>query len=216
MKTYVYYHVAQMGNYEEVVAEQVDLIRASGLHEYVDEVRVGMLGPHHYLFPDKYRIVHRGADLEAAELPTLHRLWLDARDESFFALYMHTKGVSYAENAVSKEAMTGWRHYLEYFCIGQWRTCIELLKDRDTVGCQYFEKHPNHNAHYGGNFFWVNSAYIRGLCDVYDVPLNEHQPAERMKAEMWLGTNDDMRYHSLHFIDFDLYERPVTPEHYVR
>ena len=42
--TYIYYHIAQMGNWEEVVPDQIMALQNSGLYDAADKIFVGVVG----------------------------------------------------------------------------------------------------------------------------------------------------------------------------
>lgn len=213
-KVYVYYHVAQMGDWRDVVNQQLDLLQSSGLYDFMDQGYVTILGPDK--FPDfrgKFALVHHSENLAEAELPTLDDLHKRAQREDFSVLYMHTKGVSWREQGKSHEAMMAWRKYMEYFCIVQWPECLAWLgTQHDAVGVQWTNR-SERNGHFSGNFWWTTSRYIRTLSNIHDVTVHPGDP-DRMKAEMWLGSNPDIRPKCLHTHPDNLYLKPIAPVDY--
>ena len=130
-----------------------------------------------------------------AEIPTLNSLREHSLSEDFNVLYIHTKGVAYLEKGNTKEIVMYWRKYMEHFCIGKWKECLNALDEYDAAGCEFYgsNKHFSGNVnppHFSGNFWWARSSYLRTLPRVEDVILPEIHSAERMKAEFWIGSSN--------------------------
>lgn len=221
MKTYIYYHIAQMGDWHHVVAQQLYLLQRSGLYDFVANVFVGLVGPGGIEkvtveLSDKAVFACVDKNLTKAELPTLDILHKHAQSEDFNVLYMHTKGVSWQEQGKSHESMTAWRKYMEHFCIGQWPECLAWLgTEHDAVGVQWhsMSKDTGHNGHFSGNFWWTTSRYLRTLPNIHDVRVQSGDP-ERMKAEMWLGSNHGIRPKCLYTYPHNLYLNPIKSSDY--
>jgi hypothetical protein len=202
---FIYYHVAQMGNWQEVVEDQLRELRESGLYDAASKIHVGILGTEKIdlLLTPKSEILFHLPDISDAELPTLEALHRNSMQNDFQVLYMHTKGVSYQKQNYNKEAMTAWRKYLEYFCIDRWRECVDHLRDYDAVGCEYvgprnrgFTRVP---SHFRGNFWWSKASYLKTLCPVREAITKPKYPfsEQRRKAEYWLGTGKNFKAKSI-------------------
>jgi len=188
---YVYYHIAQMGNWKEVVVEQTTRLRKSGLYNETSKILTGVVGTQEPIrnLPEKFKILFHNPDLIPGEIPTLEALRQHALKENFLVLYIHTKGVSWKDHkkAYNKEAMTAWRKYLEYFCIDKWRECSAFLDEYDASGCELVEKMNVLPEHFRGNFWWSKSSFLRTLPPVNNIVIPNHEV--RRKAEFWLGSN---------------------------
>jgi hypothetical protein len=202
---FVYYHVAQMGNWLEVVDDQLRELKESGLYDAASKIRMGVLGTEKEepLLTPKTEILFHRPVLSEAELPTLECLHRDAMRSDFLVLYMHTKGVSYQKKNYNKDAMTAWRKYLEHFCIGKWRECVARLADHDASGCEYVGPRTRDTvklpSHFRGNFWWSKASYLRTLCPVRETITKPRYPFvnERRKAEYWLGTGRNFKAKSI-------------------
>jgi len=126
------------------------------------------------------------------EIPTIKRMWDDAKTKDFFGLYFHSKGVTAFPNYFKKGEVSTfenyfyWRKYLEWGFIERWETCVGGLYTNDAAGCNFnYDPFP----HFSGNFWWVRSDYLRKLDDISDSVWwkNNKQPyhLDRMVAEIW-------------------------------
>lgn len=228
---YVYYHIAQMGNWKEVISEQITKLGESGLQDEAIAIRVGVVGTQELKLdlPEKFEILFHKSDLKMGEIPTMEALHQHASTEDFLVLYMHTKGVSYQEQDHKRENMAAWRRYLEHFCIGRWRECVTLLETHDASGCELVGplKMRTHNSivpqHFSGNFWWSKSSYLRKLPPVNDVANPFKKPGRlcpdrwhghRMKAEFWIGSIPEFNPVSLFNLNLKLYKHLTSPEQY--
>ena len=220
----VYYHVAQMGDWREVVTEQLASLGRSGLYGALTHLFLGVVGDQPAIpsLPPKARIIVREADLGLGEVPTLQSLHDHSQVEDFTVLYMHTKGVSFHEQGYDRAAMAAWRRYMEHFCIGRWKECVARLDTHDAVGCECMAS--SIPKFFRGNFWWSKSPYLRTLSPVSKIVLppspNGREREYRRKAEFWLGSNPAFNPSSLFDLGGEwsragsLYRRPVPPELY--
>ena len=220
LPTYIYYHIAQMGNWEEVVPDQIFALANSGLYDFADKIFVGIVGDMSITLPSKFEIIFHYPNIRLAEIPTLNALREHALLEEFNVLYIHTKGVAYLEKGNTKEIVTYWRKYMEHFCIGKWKECLDALDEFDAAGCEFYgpNKHfsGNTNPHFSGNFWWARSSYLRTLPRVDDVVLPEMHSAPRMKAEFWLGSgNQNIKVRELFHHGMNPYCFEIKPEIYI-
>ena len=234
----VYYHIAQMGDWKEIVSEQTERLKESGLYDAASKICVGTVGSQKTIenLPPKFEIVAHNRILGYGEIPTLEALRQHALKvarsagesgecgspavpeggkDNFTVLYMHTKGVSWQEQGYNREAMTAWRKYLEHFCINKWRECSSLLNKHDAVSCEYVAgwetKKGSWPCHFRGNFWWSKSSYLRSLPPLINVaiPTNE----VRRKAEYWLGSNPDFKPMSIFNLKGEYGERGYLYHH---
>lgn len=214
-KKYIYYHIAQMGEWREVVADQLNFITTTGLYDAVDGIFVGMLGNETIELPEKCQFIYRSNDLNEAELPTLNKLHEHSNREDFNVLYLHTKGVSWQSQGKNRDCLIAWRKYMEYFCVERWNECIAHLHNHDAVGVQWMNKSDAFNGHFSGNFWWSKSEYIRTLPNVNNVVLTPyHSMIPRMKAEFWLGSHENINSKSLFYYNDDFYANVIKESIY--
>lgn len=72
-KTFGFIHIATMGNWREVVSEQLELLRSSGLCEKTTRIWAGIVGPECDLFSlddEKVEVFYRDKQLEKFEFLT--------------------------------------------------------------------------------------------------------------------------------------------------
>jgi hypothetical protein len=196
----VFYHIACMGNWRDVLIEQLDLAASCGL-----------AGPFHVSIAGgsgadaiwavasaaergiAFDIVHRGK-LDEYEIPALRAAWEWARANVGAVLYWHTKGVS----KPGDRNKLLWRRLMGAELIAKWKENLKLLAEFDAVGVDWQDS-PQH-PHFSGNFWLARSDWIAGLCDPLWFKQSRagtmliNHPWERMSAEMWLGTR---QYHHI-------------------
>jgi hypothetical protein len=175
---------------EKVLAEQIGVIRNSGLLEASSHFFVGLNGDAH----DYKTVVKHSPEAEiimhpkgsASELPTMGAIerWVKS-NPGYLVLYLHTKGVCWPGNPFR----AAWRKCLMTHTVKNWEQCVtELVTGYDMVGPHWLtaHKYPHASAAlphgiFGGNFFWTTSNYLRRL-----KPLQtDHSWKERYQAEMW-------------------------------
>lgn len=179
VKIAIFYHIYQYANWIEIFNEQFSLIKESGLYDEANHIHLGINGT---MIPniDDNKIVYKiNKNQHMEETETIKSLKDFAlKNPEYKILYIHTKGVG--KRSV---LMDDWRKMMNYFCIENWKRCLDLLDKNDTVGCNYMEKtwlglYP----HFSGNFWWVNSSYVDVLNhDFLETP-------RRWDREFWIGT----------------------------
>jgi predicted O-methyltransferase YrrM len=135
------------------------------------------------------------------EIPTLKYLkdYCDNSQQDFLVLYLHHKGISKPYD----KKINDWRKLMLHFTVNQWKETIKVFDQAyDTAGVNWNKDyiHP----HYGGNFWWATSSYIKNL-PKFDLPRNKNYQTQfhfsseyhKQDAEFWLGINNPNAY-SLH------------------
>ena len=191
-KPMVVYHVAEMGNWRDVVNQQLKLLRAVELHK---DVRITFVGNNLVWLKDRC-IVH-GVQAEVvrhdpnvAHFETLAMLEIEkiAKTTDRPILYFHTKGVSNPGHSQK----TDWRRVMEEWVIRRWRENLTHLKDHDAVGVSWWE---HGEQHFSGNFWMANSNWIRRLPDF--TAYHERKGYQRFSCEMWIGSAEWCKAYSL-------------------
>ena len=181
----VFYHVACMGNWRQVFADQMALFDECGL-----EPRCYVLGSAEDYFDVLARCpdaVHAGSDLRNYETPTLQALYGWASENPGAAvLYCHTKGVSNPGDT----GKIAWRILMEETVIRPWRENLGKLAIHDMVGLGWIDN-PS-LPHFSGNFWMARCDWIASLTPPWihrnnGGPEIAGNPWIRMHAEMWLG-----------------------------
>lgn len=202
---YIYIHICCLNNYVEVVNNLLEYIKKSGLYDEIKEIRCGILGicdMTNPMFQDP-KIIIRGTspNIKLYESFTINMLREDAinqnENEEFNALYLHSKGIT--KNNI---CINDWVNYMCYFNITQYKKCIELLNDNDTVGVN-LQYSP---LHYSGNFWWVKSSYLKKLplctTNTYNSP------------EFWLTELECGKYINLYTSNVNHYHQRYLEEQY--
>lgn len=210
----VYFHVAGMNHYREIVAELAGMIDASGLYDHATELRAMTVGSADvsHLFGDKWGVEVGSLVLDDFEFPTLqelHRTALEFPHDHY--LYIHTKGAS--QPGRRRKHRETWRRYMAYFVISRWQECVSLLANYNAVGTDWLDSAKWHTRHFAGNFWWARGDYLATL-PIPQKSLGENQKGVRYGAELWIGLGD-IKYKSLHSIGSKYLHRPhVFPEAY--
>lgn len=203
----VFFHIATIGRYQDIVSELLEVIHDSGMYEAMDQLYVGIVGNGTVLDlnKNKTQIIYRSSDLENYEFPTLAILQRFAcENPAHSILYIHTKGVS--TSAPYIEAIDDWRRYMSYFNIMRFSDCINYLQTFDVCGVDW---HIEPSPHFSGNFWWATAEYIQRLPSIEAI---SHQNAKhilslRHNAEFWIGMHPDVRAKSLFDSGIDVYKR---------
>lgn len=182
-------HVWCVNHWEEIVQEQLAMMDESRLSD-VCTLRFGAIGETSEI--QKLQAIvnsrlncdltHFGEDPHNFEFPTLDLLRFRARKTPGFTLYTHTKGVSYP---CDRPLYQWWRQTMLLELVENWGTCLDRLKDHDTVGCHFY-----HNGgplpYYAGNFWWARNDYLSEL------PICDRKT--RYEAEIWITQANPRAY----------------------
>lgn len=178
-------HVCLINNWQEIVNGQFQIMRESGLMDYLRVINICAVGPEAeyaklltLIRPhQKMQIGAFSQNLQEYEYISLRFLHETAkRGTQFYGFYVHTKGVSTPGNEGGKY----WLDYMNHFNLRLWKEAIKHLDlGYETCGVKYINK--QWPAHYSGNFFWFDSSYVATLPDV-----NRMNLRDRFNAEMWI------------------------------
>lgn len=184
----VVYHVAAMGNWREVVAEQLGTMAGAG----IATVDVSLVGPgllDLVALGERYGIelhpVAASPNLKLFESPAL--LWVEelARTSTVPILYLHTKGVS----RPGHEGKAAWRRLMMAELVAPWREHLGKLDQFDCCGLNWQSLKP----HFSGNFWIARPAYLRTLPH-FKTHFRKH---DRFSCEWWIGKNKSCKPLSL-------------------
>ncbi|MEI7912168.1 MAG: hypothetical protein WCK77_21245 [Verrucomicrobiota bacterium] len=192
---YILYHVACIGDWKEVVSEQLSVVKSSGLMN----ISVSLLGTpsdRNYLLALasdlnlELLIEYLSEELDNYEFPAMVLLdrWC-RKNPSGCVLYFHTKGVSRPRDTIRKS----WRRLMGKYVIEGWMdNCLALEQGYDVVGVNW--RNMGKRSHFTGNFFIARAIYILSLGEFSDhferflVARGYYHP--RMAAEFWLGSGN--------------------------
>lgn len=168
-KIKIYYHIAELPGWQELVDEKIGLMKASGLWEACAEIHLLM----HYSsepfqqwatqFVNDARvklIYFTNSCRPLGECYSNRYIWQDCWNEpdDFYLFRFHTKGL-YQRVFPHWPVAEKWNEYYDYWNIEQWADCVAALADGyDLAGANW---HPP--AHFSGNIWWAQSTYIKTL-----------------------------------------------------
>jgi hypothetical protein len=230
MKITGFMHVAQMGNWKEVLDEQIALVSGCGLAEKCDRVFVCLLGTEDVALPRPFEVLYHSPNLLFYEYETLSRIRSYCQNNDGMAWYIHTKGVSKTSEEWIRNEMfykdvlkvdsldrlqrneREWRLYMQHFVIKKHNACIEVLGKNDVAGASWREEPC---PHFSGNFWWARASYIRGLDDPYDFSdMVDTFGDKRGGAECWLGSGSPSAA-SFSNLRHNFYRWGVPPKDYL-
>lgn len=187
----VVYHIAAMGNWHEVVRDQFFKLRRCGLAEALratgDAVRITHVGEHLETIKEEaamqdvpISIVRSDPNVSHYETFAMIEIERLAKEEKVGRpiLYFHTKGVSTPHDPAKR----AWRHTMEHYTLDKWRENLDILKERDAVGFNWWNFGEEH---FSGTFWTATSNWIRELPSF--VAFHRGRGFERYSCELWIG-----------------------------
>lgn len=188
---YVFLHVCSLKRYKEIFNEVWQ--KTLPLSNVAKKIYISVVGPGRMedIIPknDKIELIHHSDDPEAHEFPTLRLIQKVCKENDCYVCYFHLRGVT---SPVDNIPVVDQRHYMMYFNIECYETCIQYLNDGfDTVGVD-LDTVPVYPATcYGGNFWWSKSDHINKLTNIEDLPeihnfYSKHDKCHRHRCEMWV------------------------------
>ena len=170
-RTHIFWHIAAMGHWREVVAEQARVLAAAS---FDGPITIGFVGQpfedgfvRHVLdsqgLLSRANVVLCGGDFKRYEFPTLELLEKRCRDDAAWqghVLYFHTKGVTKPNCWMT----TMWRWLMNAWCLRHWRALEGrlLASSADVAGTAWVPgMYPA--AAFAGNFWHAKASHIRRL-----------------------------------------------------
>lgn len=204
-KFYIFYHIYLFLDWYPIVKEQMEKLKSSNLLTN-SKLKIGVVhekNPTNEIEKLKallteyynYEIMFIKHTTSSAESDTISQMknFSDECKKKEKILYFHTKGVT-QQKTEHEIPCKNWRRMMEYFLIENWQKCVSILdEDYDCCGINY----QNHAAYiegerklikiYNGNFFWVNSEYVKKIDKNFKF---EH----KYSAENWILSQDHKAY----------------------
>lgn len=241
MSIFVFYHLSDLYDYEEITTEQIDKLERSGLLDAAEKVFMNQ----HYneqsfsSFKNRLKSYKNiewivGSSVKEDYEHSTAVLYQDvARTENkeFHALYMHQKGLTH-KHKPSYAAVTAWRHLLDYWNVEQWQLCNRQLDSgADTTGCLFTTNEGM--PHYSGTSRWMKSSAIRRMpqlklpssvnfvrqLDNYDYAFPSWMPY-RLEVEMQAGINANSAHILMGSVyqndSYDGYNRIISADEYIK
>ena len=193
----IFFHVYLKSGYSRILLDKFKKIRLSGLYEKTNKIYLTLFGDDlglHSEFLNELKEVYPKIEYVVItnqeflnEPDTLNFMLKKASeyDTNTAMLYLHTKGVSYA-NPYIKKNIDAWVRYLDLYVIKQWEECVKALEENDAAGGLYVYQDPKH---FSGNFWWANSDYIKTLPKI-----NHYNVAKLNRGEFWILSGTDKVY----------------------
>lgn len=229
-KIFGFIHVAQMGNWREVLSHQISLIERTRLANICQEIYIGLLGLEKIKLSSPFKILYQSENLLYYEYETLRRVRDFSQNNNALVWYIHTKGVSKNEKEWEKNKKfykdvlnigslktlqnneKEWRLYMEHFIIKKHKICIDKLKTNDLVGVSWREQPC---PHFSGNFWWSKTNYLKTLADPYSFGnMVDVFGDYRGGAECWVGSGKPSII-SLHNLNYNFYRWGVPIKDYL-
>lgn len=157
----------------EIVIEQADALKRSGLEDAAAEIHIGVNGGKESEFfaqsmlPTKAKVVYHGLQCRS-ENRTLLMIedWCRTHDGEAHILYFHSKGISHSKGSAYGESMSRpWRERMMRHCVWNWRQCTTDLLSHEAAGCHWLtHQGSDFSQHYfAGTFFWVRASFFRTI-----------------------------------------------------
>lgn len=236
-KLAIFHHVYQFGNWENIYLDQIKELEKSGLMDAANYLFLGVNGdkalPEISKKPN--RVYYNKNNNPPTEYYTLKALYDYSNIQDCYCLFIHTKGVTWTATEENKnnlihssfgsyttqqlyDAKQSWRKYLEYFLIGKWEKCIQLLLLYDTVGTEWVNWcHLGGESYdiscYAGGMWWANSEYVKKLDPNF---IFNNMIMQRFACEYWISTKNPTHYsfHNFFTETRNLYFNPIQKNEY--
>jgi hypothetical protein len=193
----VFYHLACMGNWQQVFREQMEQLRQNGFMQ----VQLSMLGSKEDA--DTARSIVSNLEIEIGTLvydpdlhcferPALRAIEGFARQNNGHILYLHSKGVSNPED----DTKVKWRRLMMRELVENWEGCMRQLLHYDVIGVNWRDMPPT--SHFCGNFWYASASYLRKLADFttyYENPryrIWDRINDKRLGCEFWISSGREM------------------------
>ncbi len=203
----IFFHVYLKSGYSRILIDKFKKFKSSGLYEKANKIYLTLFGDieihSEFLndFKDMYPKIEYAVIANAVfnnEPDTLNLMIKKANEyeQNTPMLYLHTKGLSYS-NPDLKKNVDAWVRYLDLYVINKWEECVDSLKENDAAGGFYVED----PKHFQGNFWWVNSDYLKNLPKITNENVSEYN-----RGEFWILSQTDKVYPLSGVTPVDMYQ----------
>ena len=208
-KIVCFIHSCTINNWKEILFRQLNRLCTSGLYEKLDGIYLNIATEEmeNFEIPDFLRKFSKlqiklTRGLERYERSTLE--WLNefcqSCTENVHILYLHSKGVS-RYKTFHEPYVKDWINLMETILIDNHSTCLKYLEKVDTCSVNFL---PLPSPHFSGNFWWGNSDYIKQL--------NHEIGPDYLSPELWILTNDHIRFCCIFHSNINHYHEPFPSE----
>lgn len=170
---HVYYHIYAIDGVEEIIEEQLNLIKNNFDFPYTLNVGIS-IAKENQSISHILNMVDNIRDIRAMgnEFTTLELIEKDKEKfgDSDYILYLHTKGAS-KQNDINFKNIISWRHLMNYFNIEKVKDVFKLFErsDFNTYGVLFGR--AGKWTIYSGNFWWMRGDYAKTI-NIKDVKRN--------------------------------------------
>ena len=177
---HVYYHIYAIDGVEEIIEEQLGLIKKHFDFPYTLNVGISIVNENESIsnILKKFEKI-RDIRAKGNEFTTLDLIEIDKENfgDSDYILYIHTKGASRLKQDNYKN-IESWRHIMNYYNIEKVKNVFKLF-ERSSYNTYGILKTSSSKGgeFYSGNFWWMTSNYAKTI-DISDVPKNNRYNAE--------------------------------------
>lgn len=203
----IFFHVYLKSGYSRILIDKFKKFKSSGLYEKANKIYLTLFGDielnSEFLneLKEMYPKIEYGIISNAVfnnEPDTLNLMIKKANEytENTPMLYLHTKGLSYA-NPDLKKNVEAWVRYLDLYVINKWEECVDSLKENDAAGGFYVED----PKHFQGNFWWANSDYLKNLPKITNENVSKYN-----RGEFWILSATDKVYPLSGVTPVDMYQ----------
>jgi hypothetical protein len=178
----VYYVFLGSNTWKEVVSEQLNVLKSSGLYDDSSKIHIVVNGNKKELNELQLIIKNGYSKIQISDFTEdnsfeyigFKEIYSMSKEKDSLILYFHTKGVTSKKNKL--------RRILEKYTIVNYSTYVdEFKKNKDLdVGCLI----PHEEGFAYFNFFWVRSDYINKFC--YEPKILNN----RFYWETWIGNKN--------------------------
>lgn len=162
---HVYYHIYAIDGVEDIITEQLNLIKKHFDFPYTLNVGIS-IAKENQSISKILNMVNDIRDIRAMgnEFTTLDLIEKDKDKfgDTDYILYIHTKGAS-KQNDINFKNIISWRHLMNYFNIEKVKDVFKLFErtDFNTYGVLFGR--AGKWTIYSGNFWWMKGEYAKTI-----------------------------------------------------
>jgi hypothetical protein len=162
---YIYYHIYAIEGVEEIIDEQINLIKTHFNFPCILNVGISIANPNHSTshILTKFENV-RDVRAMGNEFTTLELIEKDKEKfgDSDYILYLHTKGASkQMDNRFNN--INSWRNLMNYFNIERVKDVFKLFEKTDFNTYGVLLGRAGRWNIYSGNFWWMTGKYAKTI-----------------------------------------------------
>ena len=191
-KIYGIYFICCIGNYLDIIKEQLDILESSGLYDKTDKLfcYISLYNINDTKLNEliikysKIQLITEETNVYEKFAINNYKKYIQdlIGEEEYYLYYFHTKGVTKEKDSIFQMR----RQILNYYILNNFEISLNLLEIYDCVGCSLL-KYPK--LHFSGNFWWSKSEYLNTL--------NDEISQNYLAPEMYVCSNPDGKFISL-------------------